>query len=161
MNKKHWLMCEADDFAAARSHILKFFSNSMLLHYDAVLAVEESSCSADNEVFWTVLDQGVSDNYKILQGFIGDIQGEGCQQIADVTTLAKGYPSKLLHIIAHFVDGFIGIDSVFYNLIEDSHWLSEGLRETIQRSPGRYWLVLVETSFTSPQTAALIHNIQV
>lgn len=160
MNKAHWLMCEADSFAAARSRVLGFFASSMLLHYDTVTAIEESSCSAENEAFWPALDQGVSANSSILQGFIDELQAEGCSRIADLPALAMGYPSKLLHIIAHLVDGFIGIDTVFYNLEEDSHRLSSGLRETIQRSPCRYWLIHIEASFRSPSSAALIHQLQ-
>lgn len=160
MNKTHWLMCEADGFAAARSYVVNFFNNSILLHYDAVTVIEENSCSADNETFWPVLEQGVDANHTVLRGFIEDLQAEGCLQIAEVPKLAMGYPSKLLHIIAHLVDGFIGIDSVFYNLVEDSHWISDDLRKTIMAAPDRYWLILVEASFTLPSSVALIHQVQ-
>lgn len=159
MNKTHWLLCEAEGFDAARSYVNNFFASSMLLHYDAITADEERSCSADNERFWPEIEQGVGANQAILRGFIEDLQKEGCRQITDLTTLSMGYPSKLLHIIAHLVDGFIGIDSAFYNLAEDSHWISDGLRKTVQEDPARYWLIRVEASFTSPSSVALIHQV--
>ena len=53
----------------------------------------------------------------------------------------------MLHVITHLLDGFFGIDSYFYNLVEDSHWVSEELRATIKTSPSRYWLIAVEADF--------------
>jgi len=159
MNRTHWLMCEADCFAVAQSRAHAFLASSMLLRYDTVSVVEGLSCSADTDRFWPALEEGIKANMSILRGLVDDLQAEGCRMIAEVPSLAMGYPSKLLHIIAHFVDGFIGIDSVFYNLEEDSHWLSDRLRETIQKSPERYWLVWVEARFPSMAAAALIHQV--
>jgi hypothetical protein len=72
-----------------------------------------------------------------------ELQETGLGRAEDLLTLQQGYPSKLLHILTHMLDGFIGIDSVFYNLIEDSHWLSAPLRSTILHKPEHYWLVPV------------------
>lgn len=153
-------MCEADGFAAAKSHVLKFFNNSSLLQYDSIAVVEEESYNAEKQEFWPALEQVINANMSILRGFIDDLQGEGCREIKDLQRLAMGYPSKLLHMIAHLVDGFIGIDSVFYNLIEDSHWISEALRKAVLKAPDRYWIVRLEASFSSPSSAALIHQVQ-
>jgi len=51
------------------------------------------------------------------------------------------------------LDGFIGIDSVFYNLAEDSHWLSAPLRKTIEQHPEHYWLVPL---WHGPVTSSLL-----
>jgi hypothetical protein len=59
--------------------------------------------------------------------------------------LQQGYVTKVLHTLTHLLDGFIGIDSVFYNLVEDSHWASEGLLKALQDTAGEYWLVPVRT----------------
>jgi len=160
MTKTHWMLCAGDDFATARDSVLSFFNKSILLSYDAIVADEHSSCSAEDPGFWVELEEGVAENRLVLGGFLDDLRGEGCRDIDGLTALPLGYPSKILHIIAHLLDGFIGIDSVFYNLIEDSHWLSEGLRDTIRKAPSRYWLVRVEASFMSAEAASFIHSMK-
>jgi len=157
MTKTHWMLCAGDDFATARGSVRSFFKKSILLAYDDVYAVEHTSCSAEDERFWRELEAGVAANRLVLRGFLDDLRAEGCREIEDLTTLSLGYPSKVLHLIAHLLDGFIGIDSVFYNLLEDSHWLSDELRDIIRETPARYWLVKVEASFMSAETAAIIH----
>ncbi len=52
--------------------------------------------------------------------------------------MPQGYKSKMLHVITHFLDGFFGIDTFFYNLEEDSHWVSEELQKKIAEAPTYY-----------------------
>jgi hypothetical protein len=160
MAKTHWLLCAADDFSTARDTVQKFFSNTMLLNYDAVKIVEQGSWSAHTDEFWFTLDEGIAANQQVLAGLLDDLKGEGCREIADLMDLPMGYPSKVLHIIAHLLDGFIGIDSVFYNLSEDSNWLSDGLRDAIHQDPTRYWLIRVEASFTTATSPSFIPHLQ-
>ncbi len=158
MTKTHWLLCSGHDFTTARNFVLAFFNKSLLLTYHEVWAIEPDSCSAEDKSFWLKLEEGVTANRLVLRGFLDDLRAEGCREIDDLAALPLGYPSKMLHLIAHLLDGFIGIDSVFYNLLEDSHWLSAGLGDTIRQSPARYWLIRVEASFISTETASLIHS---
>lgn len=160
MTKTHWLLSTADNFSMARDSVRAFFKNNMLLNYDAVTIVEEDSCSAKSDEFWPALDEGLAANRQVLAGLIEDLRGEGCREIADLMVLPMGYPSKVLHIIAHLLDGFIGIDSVFYNLREDSNWLSDGLRAIIRQDPERYWLIRVEASFTTVTSPSFIRHPQ-
>lgn len=157
MTKTHWMLCAGEDYAAAQTAVVAFFRKSILLDYDAVEVVEASSWSAENERFWEEVEKGEGANRLLLQGFLDDLRAEGCKDFSDLPSLPVGYPSKLLHIIAHLVDGFIGIDSVLYNMVEDSHWLSDGVRADIRKKPSRYWLLRVEASFVSEATAAFIH----
>ena len=60
--------------------------------------------------------------------------------------MGQGYESKVLHIITHLVDGFFGADTVFYNLEEDSHWLSDKLTDKIKEQPEKFWLLKIECS---------------
>ena len=53
----------------------------------------------------------------------------------DFHNIKQGYLSKTLHILSHFLDGFIGIDSYFYNLIDDSHWLPSSNRPGHTKEP--------------------------
>ena len=160
MTKTHWMLCAGDDFATARAAALSFFKKSILLFYDEIDVAEHDSCSAADERFWRELTEGIVANRLVLRGFLGELQAEGCREIDDLTSLPLGYPSKVLHLIAHLLDGFIGIDSVFYNLLEDSHWLSDGLGDKLRKSPSRYWLIRVEASFMSSEAAAFIHLIK-
>lgn len=158
MTKTHWLLCAAESFETARDHVLAFFHNSTVLCYDAVEVVESGSSSANDERFWVELEEGITANRRVLRGFLDDLQAEGCREIEDLNSLPMGYVSKVLHIVAHLLDGFIGIDSVCYNMAEDSHWLSAGLREGILLRPEGYWLIRVEASFESAESASLIHS---
>ena len=158
MTKIHWLLCAADDYAAACGSVQNFFRASLLLHYDTVSTVQEGSWSAVAPEFWQAVEEGIAENRRVLAGMLEELKAEGCRRIADLESLPMGYPSKVLHTIAHLLDGFIGIDSVFYNLPEDSHWLSDRFRETIRQAPARYWLIRVEARFVSTATASLIHQ---
>jgi hypothetical protein len=160
MVNTHWMLCAGKDFAAARDAVLSFFNKSILLSYDAISIIEPASCSAKDGRFWGELERGAAANRLVLRRFLDELQAAGCQKIDDLSALPLGYPSKILHLIAHLLDGFIGIDSVFYNLVEDSHWLSDGMRRNIHKTPDMYWLLRVEASFVSADTASFIHLIQ-
>jgi len=157
ITKTHWMLCAGEDYAAAQTAVVAFFRKSILLAYDAIEVVEAGSWSAESEMFWEEVERGEVANRVVLQDFIDDLRAEGYLEFNDLPSLSVGYPSKLLHIIAHLVDGFIGIDSVLYNMVEDSHWLSDGVRAEIRKKPSRYWLLRVEASFVSEATAAFIH----
>jgi hypothetical protein len=68
------------------------------------------------------------------------------ESLGDLESLPQGYQSKTLHTLTHLLDGFFGIDSHFYNLIEGSHGVSAGLRGKIDSSPGGYMLLAVRAS---------------
>ena len=155
--KTHWMLCAADDFASARGAVLAFFEKSILLSYDDVRTVAAGSYSGAEDQFWKGVEEGITANRLVLGRFLDELRAEGCRTVDDLTSLPLGYPSKILHLIAHLVDGFIGIDSVFYNLVEDSHWLSNSLRNKIHESPQRYWLIQVEASFLSAEASAFLH----
>lgn len=156
--KTHWLLTEARDFTTASAAVLTFFKKSLLLSYDTVCVIESDSFAASDARFWPALEGGVAENALVLRGFLDDLRAEGCRVIEDLAVLPVGYPSKVLHLIAHLVDGFIGIDSVFYNRIEDSHGLSAALREKIHSQPSHYWLIRVEAGFGTEEEASLIHR---
>jgi hypothetical protein len=61
-----------------------------------------------------------------------------------LSELPQGFRTKMLHVITHFLDGFFGIDTYFYNLEEDSHWVSEQARRRIREAPSDYRLLSVE-----------------
>ena len=155
--KIHKVLCHGD-FEAARQHTLNFFAKTMLLHYDAIDVVREESFPVTSPRFWPELEDGIAQNKQIMTGYLQELQDMDCHYIADLADLEFGYPSKVLHLVAHFLDGFIGIDSVFYSLPEDSHWLSDKLRLAIIDDPDSYWLLHVVAGFKSAGEAAIVHK---
>jgi len=100
------------------------------------------------------METGIAANRTFCSALLKELQETGLTELEDLLAIQPGYPSKLLHILTHMLDGFIGTDSVFYNLVEDSHWLSEPLRSTIQQNPESYWLVPV---WHGPVTSSQLH----
>ena len=98
--------------------------------------------------FWDRLKSNERVNKDLLRTWIGELHATGVRSIEDLAYLPQGYPSKLLHTITHLLDGFFGVDSYFFNLVEDSHWVSEGLKQIIKKRPEGYWLISVEVTLT-------------
>ncbi|MGC9021833.1 MAG: hypothetical protein ACP5J5_01770 [Dissulfurimicrobium sp.] len=96
--------------------------------------------------FWVRVDMGIAENRAVLDGFLSELSRAGFKSIPELRELPQGYLSKLLHIATHMLDGFFGVDSYFYNLVEDSHWISHECRKKIQLYNRLYWLIALEAS---------------
>ena len=79
-----------------------------------------------------------------MLGLIHELQESGYHTLVELAEIKQGYESKTLHTLVHLLDGFIGIDSKFYNLIENSHLISASLRREIKQTPAHYWLLQIE-----------------
>ena len=141
LNISHLFLAGGRDGRMARSHVLRFLDQTTLVKYDRIHIVEEHIMSAEKKKFWLDLEASILENRRVIGGFINELTGCGFNHLDDIKNLEQGYQSKTLHTIAHLLDGFFGIDSCFFNLIEDSHWLSASLKEKIMGNPGQYWLV--------------------
>jgi hypothetical protein len=62
--------------------------------------------------------------------------------------------------VAHLVDGFFGIDTVFYNLADDSHAVSPQLRQEIEATPGEYWLLKIHAEIKSADRETLVASLR-
>ena len=142
----HELLVEGGTFGYCREKALRFFKLYRLVSYEDVHVLEERSLPARHKDFWARVDAGIKENHAILDGFISELQEAGFSSISDINDIPQGYLSKLLHVITHILDGFFGVDSCFYNIIDDSHWLSPGLRKKIMAHDGSYWLIALEAS---------------
>ncbi len=142
-NIQHIFLVKADGFEQARHKVLHFMENTELIRYDVTTIPDNSIINGADSAFWPQVEQGVASNRKFAAGLIVELQETGMSQLVELNDLPQGYPSKVLHTLVHILDGFIGVDSAFYNLLEDSHWLSDTLRETIDTTPEKYWLVPV------------------
>ena len=141
LNISHLFLSTGSDGRTARSHVLRFLDQTILVQYDRIQIIEGHILSAENKKFWPELEVSISENRRVVAGFINELTECGVDHLGDIKNLEQGYQSKTLHTIAHLLDGFFGIDSCFFNLIEDSHWLSAALKEKIMENPDQYWLV--------------------
>jgi hypothetical protein len=151
----HDILTAGSDFASCRRRVRRFFDRTMLIRYDKVLVAENESINGADGKFQKRMGEGLAANQKILAGFLANLKEEGFTQVEDLQSLEKGYLSKILHTIAHLQDGFIGIDSRFYNLEEDSHGISRSLQQKISLTPWNFWILRVRGRIASTGGAPL------
>lgn len=142
----HRILAMVPDFSRSCRHVEGFLERTSLVHYDTVQVVAEESCPGSDQRFFPWLDQGIAENRLVLDTLLGELLATGSKELTDLARLPQGFESKILHTIAHLADGFFGIDSRFYSLPEDSHWLSPTLRSEIKNSPDDFWLIKVNAS---------------
>ncbi|MEW6218587.1 MAG: hypothetical protein AB1634_03520 [Thermodesulfobacteriota bacterium] len=143
----HEILVPAADLATASQRVRRFFDQYQLVRYDAAQVRAEASWPASRPELWQAVDRGEAANRQAVANLLRDLGALGLAGLPDLANLEQGYPSKLLHTLAHFLDGFFGVDSAFYNLAEDSHWLSASLRQRIAAEPDGYWLLTVAATF--------------
>ncbi len=148
MKVYHEILIGGGDFDLASSRLLHFFSLYQLVRYDAVQVMKENSLKATDHLFWERIELGVARNRTILEGLISELGKENFVTLAELKNIPPGYSSKMLHTIAHVIDGFFGVDSFFYNLEEDSHWVSPPCRSRVSSAPSSYWLLAMEAEFS-------------
>jgi len=153
---KHIILTEGDSLEACRKKVMHFFEQTPLVRYDNIV-LENDGCSGEDAFFNKKLEQALESNKAALQGFIDELGAAGFDKRLDLLKLQQGYQSKILHIIAHFLDGFIGIDSAFYSLVDDSHWLTDETRSRITNTPSRFKLFFLKCYSLSPREAVLLH----
>lgn len=152
----HVVLTEGVDMENCRQHVLQFFEKTSLVCYDKIV-VEDRSPAATEPVFSEELEKAIEQNRRTLGKFVDDLGKTGFGRRDDLLALDQGYDSKILHIIAHFLDGFIGVDSAFYNLVDDSHWLSPETRKKINSKPAHFRLLFLKCYSLTPKEAALLH----
>ena len=140
----HDILLAGSGFESCRKRAKRFFDRTMLIRYDEVLVLESESINGADKEFATRLQGGLSANNQVIGELLGNLKEEGFVTLEDLHKLEKGYVSKTFHTIAHLLDGFIGIDSRFYNLEEDSHTVSRDLQQNILAAPQNYWIIKVK-----------------
>jgi len=151
----HTILTMEPDLEKSSGHVLRFLDRTTLVHYDAVRVVAAESRSGADPRFWSCLEQGLADNRQVLNKLIGELRAAGTKEFSNLLAMPQGFQSKIFHTMAHLLDGFFGIDSQFYNLPEDSHWLGERLRKQIEASPEEFWLVTVVATLESLEHQAI------
>ncbi|MFH2122953.1 MAG: hypothetical protein ABIJ50_05670 [Pseudomonadota bacterium] len=154
LNQQHLFLATGNNLGQARQQTIHFINTTQLIVYRSNSIQDDKIRSASATDFWVEIDRGIAANRSFCRDLLNELQETGLTELEDLLNLQLGYPSKVLHILTHMLDGFIGTDSVFYNLVEDSHWLSETLRTTIHQNPESYWLIPV---CHGPVTSSLLH----
>ncbi|MEE4165233.1 MAG: hypothetical protein V2I35_04480 [Desulfocapsaceae bacterium] len=154
---RHSILVSGEHYEDCKAQIYGFFKKTSLVQYDKIAIDSSSAVSGDNECFQEKLENSLEQNRRVLTGLVEELKSAGFEKRSDLPDLQQGYPSKVLHIIAHFLDGFIGIDSVFYNLIDDSHWVFPETRELLAEKPETFWLVPLDCYSMTPREATLLH----
>lgn len=154
----HVILVKSEDEPEASALIERFFQRTTLVNYDRLEIVGDKIIRADDPMFFPALDKVLDENLQLLRDSIDSLEQGGCHELADILSLTDPYLCKVFHIAAHLVDGFIGIDSVFYSIVEDSHRVSARLRSEIQEQPERYRLLWVHGYFGDPKKVSLLHS---
>jgi hypothetical protein len=140
---RHEMLVKETDFEAAQQRVLHFFERYQLVRYSKIDVIQEESLAASEPAFMRRLQSAVRENRRILHDLMSELQAEGVLKLDNLEQLPQGYKTKMLHVITHFLDGFFGIDTFFYNLEDDMHWVTEEFQGKITSAPSDYWLLSV------------------
>jgi len=160
LDVSHLILVIAPDFERGRDYARRFFAKTQLVRYDQVEVDPAASRGAGHPDFWPRLEAGISRNHEVLAELLAELKASGIRSLDDLQHLAQGYQSKLAHTVAHLLDGFFGIDTVFYNMPEDSHWLSDQLREEIRRNPDDYQLLRVNAALSLKRHDSMVASLR-
>lgn len=155
---QHHVLLSGESFAHCSQQARKFFDLTSLVIYDCIEIRKENSLSGLDKAFWGQLERYQEKNRAIVKRLLSELTQSGIKTTEDILLIEQGYLSKTFHILSHFLDGFVGIDSYFYNLLDDSHWVPEHTRKAIEKKPGGYWLLHVEGFATTTEGASLLHS---
>jgi len=153
----HLVLVHGDTFEQSLNQLFRFFDLTTLVSYDRITERKDLSYSGLDGNFWDQLHRAEQKNRATLADLIADLQQNGVTSLQDIAIIKQGYVSKVFHILSHFLDGFIGIDSYFYNLPDDSHWVPEKTIQQIKDSPGEFWLIHVDCFAAVPGEAGIFH----
>jgi len=153
---QHNVLLAGDSFDHCSEQVHKFFDLTSLVIYDCIETIETQSFSGLDAQFFERIAQAESRNRQTVQGLIDELVKAKIIKTVDFQKIEQGYQSKTLHILSHFLDGFIGIDSYFYNLLDDSHWLPQVTANAIEKNPHHYWLLHVDCFATTAEEAGLL-----
>ena len=140
---EHILLVSGPDLLTCSEHVKWFFKKSQLVRYDSITVDQENSVQGTDPLFEELLELSIARNRETLGELLAKLQNEGCSEMHDLLTLPQGFPSKILHTMCHLLDGFFGVDSYFFDIDEDSNWLTENRKQLVKESPETCWLIRI------------------
>ncbi|TKB28012.1 hypothetical protein FCL47_00520 [Desulfopila sp. IMCC35006] len=153
---QHNMLLVGDSFDHCREQVHKFFDLTSLVVYDCIEAVKAQSFSSLDADFLDRILAAEEHNRRVVRKLINELVQAKIERTEDFLNIEQGYLSKTLHIMTHFLDGFIGVDSYFYNLIDDSHWLPPATARAIRENSHHYWLLHVNCFATTAEEAGFL-----
>jgi len=141
LESSHDILGIGPDFESAKKYVLRFLDKTQLVKYDSVEIEAEHAIQATQPGFWERIEEGMEGNRQMIDELLEELKESGIHTLDDLRFLQQGYQSKTIHTVTHILDGFFGIDSVFYSPVEDSHWVSPMLKREILNDPSDYWLI--------------------
>ncbi len=153
---QHKMLLSGDSFDHCNTQVHKFFDLTSLVIYDCIEAVENKSFSGFDAVFFDQVIKAENHNHQTVQALIEELIKANIQKTVDFKNIEQGYLSKTLHLLTHFLDGFISIDSYFYNLLDDSHWLPPNTAQAIHDNPQNFWLLHIDCFATTAEEAGIL-----
>jgi hypothetical protein len=141
---EHEILVKGADFETCKAKVLQFFEQYQLVRYSQIDIPRDAALAAGDPKFEDGLQKAILKNRGIVDTLAAELQREGVDTLHDLAALPQGYKTKMLHVITHLLDGFFGIDTYFYNLEEDSHWVSDMLSKKIHAHSSQYWLLTIE-----------------
>ena len=141
----HYFLVRAQSVDLAARHVERYLAGNQLISYAEFFIHAHEVLGGSHVQFREILELGLAANDGFARQMLDHLKEEGVTTLEQLLHLKQGYATKLLHTLTHLLDGFIGIDSVLYNLVEDSHWVSAELRMAMRTKPAEYWLVPVRT----------------
>jgi len=140
---QHHLLLASSSRKSAAQHAHFFFEHNDLVRYDSVIIASSAIIPGTDPDFFNKIEEGLKANRQAINSLVRELQAEGAADPQTWATLQQGYATKLLHTAVHLLDGFFGIDSALYNLVENSHQVTDALLTRIEKHPEKYWLVPV------------------
>lgn len=150
----HLFLVEAESPEEGTEQVEHYLKGNPLITYsDLVIRPDEIIGSKEGR-FGPMLEKGIAKNMDFALSLIETLKSEGVETLDGLVHMEEGYLTKLLHTLTHLLDGFIGVDSVFYNLVEDSHRISRTLKMSVDTEREKYWLIPVRTGMLE---ASVLH----
>ncbi len=158
----HEFLVQGDDPARCRSRVKNFLEKNLLLRYQEVDIPPDACVNGSDPDFWPRVSSAMGENRRVLARLLAELSEQGFARTEDLVNLEQGFASKTLHTVVHILDGFIGIDSAFYNMTDDSHWISRVREELIKKNPSGYHLVRAvgKCHGASPDLTGLIRHFE-
>lgn len=154
---QHKILVAGDSFEQCCFRVRRFFDLTSLVIYDCIQVIDELCRQGLDADFFPELTKAEQKNLLTINALIDELESAGINRIGDLRSKDPGYRSKVFHVLAHMIDGFIGIDSYFYNLESDSHRLSDTERRQLRATPEKYWLIHIDCFSELPEEAGVLH----
>ena len=151
----HGLLVNGTDREYCAGRVMDFFARTPLVRYDRIDVDRKGCLACGSRDFDRLLQQYLCLNRERTTALVRELAAEGFATLDDLIRVPQGYPSKLLHTLAHFCDGFFGIDAAFYDLDESSCQLGPVRHQWLRTHPGRCWLITVQARVVDDGLARL------